>query len=378
MPRSLLLAALLLVPAALPAQQDWTVTGRVTSSATSAPIALAEVRTLDGKRSAFTDAAGRYTLRNVPSGPLTLRVRQVGFKFRDIPVTLPADAAVKVRTVDVALEPVAFVLPELVTKSACEQGGFLLTQDERLRSIFEQVREASVRFTSLVKAYPAVVTAQRPTWRYTSRLRQLISDQSIPDSLEGAAYRRGGILKRTGNGGWSAPIPDLGSLASDEFDRNHCFSYDGTEDAPAGKLIRVRFEPLVGIGSPDWEGVIFIDATTAMPRRMEWRLTKLDPKREPTRLEVVTIFSELYPSLIISDSSEARFWYAPENREAMGNDPDRIQAVIARGLTFLKDEPDVAPLPRGRQLLGPLWRPKKKPPAAAPVADTSAAATVQP
>ncbi|MGQ0639511.1 MAG: TonB-dependent receptor plug domain-containing protein [Gemmatimonadaceae bacterium] len=104
----LLVAAFLLVPAALLAQ-DRRVTGVVTRQGAGAPLQDAEVSVLSPARglTARTGADGRYTI-NVPAGAVRLQVRMLG--FRRVEFTLPADQ----NTADFALAQDVFKLSEVV------------------------------------------------------------------------------------------------------------------------------------------------------------------------------------------------------------------------------------------------------------------------
>jgi len=96
----------LLVPLALPvAAQDsarapaattpaYQVTGTVKDSA-GAPVPEAEVTVIEGatlRRPVATDAQGRFELRDVPAGRLTVRVRRLGYQPRTVDVLLGATA----------------------------------------------------------------------------------------------------------------------------------------------------------------------------------------------------------------------------------------------------------------------------------------------
>jgi TonB-linked SusC/RagA family outer membrane protein len=101
------LAAVLFLPVAL-AAQDRQVSGRVTQSTTSQPIANASVSIVGSTRaSERTGAEGRFTI-SVPAGEVRLSIRALGHTPREIVV--PAGST----TADVALVPDAFRLGEVV------------------------------------------------------------------------------------------------------------------------------------------------------------------------------------------------------------------------------------------------------------------------
>jgi hypothetical protein len=115
---AVLLTPGLLHAQALPAPGGATgaITGRVTEAVTEAPIANATVRVVGQELGTQTDAGGRFTLRGVRTGIVTLDVRRLGYApvtKGDIAVSpaKPAEVLVVLRPIDVQLEAVT-VRPE--------------------------------------------------------------------------------------------------------------------------------------------------------------------------------------------------------------------------------------------------------------------------
>lgn len=72
----------------LTAVQQGTITGRVTEAETQRPLAGAQVSIVGTDRRTATDAAGEYSLGNVPAGPVTLRATRVGHAAAERAVTV--------------------------------------------------------------------------------------------------------------------------------------------------------------------------------------------------------------------------------------------------------------------------------------------------
>jgi TonB-dependent starch-binding outer membrane protein SusC len=89
------------------AAQQRLVTGKVVSSATSAPVAGASVTVVGTPIGAVTNDQGQFTL-SAPVGPITLLIRGVGFRSRQMPVAPDAS------TVTVNLEQDVFNLEAVV------------------------------------------------------------------------------------------------------------------------------------------------------------------------------------------------------------------------------------------------------------------------
>lgn len=92
------------------------ITGRVLEAVTEAPVSGATIRVLGQEVAVQSDAAGRFTLRGVRVGIVTVEVRRLGFapvQRGDIVVSpaKPAEVTITLRAVDVQLEAVT-VRPE--------------------------------------------------------------------------------------------------------------------------------------------------------------------------------------------------------------------------------------------------------------------------
>jgi hypothetical protein len=93
-----------------------TLSGRVVEAVTEAPVAGASIRVVGREVAAQSDAAGRFTLRGVPVGIVSVEVRRLGFApviRGDIAVSpaKPAEVTVVLRPIDVQLDVVT-VRPE--------------------------------------------------------------------------------------------------------------------------------------------------------------------------------------------------------------------------------------------------------------------------
>jgi TonB-dependent SusC/RagA subfamily outer membrane receptor len=93
------------------ARRAGTISGTVTDALTRRPVAAAQVALASGGLGAVTADDGTYTIRAVPAGPATLRVRRIGFAPVDRPVTV-VDG--QTATVDFALAEQTRTLSEVV------------------------------------------------------------------------------------------------------------------------------------------------------------------------------------------------------------------------------------------------------------------------
>jgi TonB-linked SusC/RagA family outer membrane protein len=96
---------------ALAAQSTASVTGRVVDSTSAQPVAGARVGVVGTSIGSLTDRDGRYLLRGVPAGTVTLRAQRIGFAPHDQTVTVTEGATA---TVDFVLTAAATVLSDVV------------------------------------------------------------------------------------------------------------------------------------------------------------------------------------------------------------------------------------------------------------------------
>ena len=108
--------ALVLPVGALHAQT--TLTGRVTEVAGGAGLASAQVTIVGTTLGAVTNAEGRFTLRGVPTGAITVRAARIGYAEAKKSITITANAPA---TVDLALDKVAVNLTPVVTTATGDQ-----------------------------------------------------------------------------------------------------------------------------------------------------------------------------------------------------------------------------------------------------------------
>jgi hypothetical protein len=107
----LFLALLLAVPAGLSAQTEGELRGKVRSEADGLPLPAAiEISGGGVARSVGSNAAGAYTLRNVPAGRWTVRARHLGYAPFELEVIVPVGRALEL---DIMLKPDPVVLEPL-------------------------------------------------------------------------------------------------------------------------------------------------------------------------------------------------------------------------------------------------------------------------
>jgi len=164
----LLLAAVALPTAAVHAQG--TITGRVTGGGGEA-LADARVMGVSSTLAARTNADGKYTLTNVPAGPIELRVLRVGYREQKKMVTVTSGQSV---TLDFLLAPAVVQLEDVVTTATGEQrrveiGNAVTTLGDVTKKVETQpvtnVGDLLVAKAPGVIVLPGVMTGAAPTIR---------------------------------------------------------------------------------------------------------------------------------------------------------------------------------------------------------------------
>lgn len=109
---------LLVLPAALAAQERGTVTGLVVEQNTRRPLPSVQVRVAGTQLGTMTTQEGRFTIPNVPAGERTIRVQSLGFAASEVVVQVtPGGTA----TANLELRPTAITLEAVVVSAVTGQ-----------------------------------------------------------------------------------------------------------------------------------------------------------------------------------------------------------------------------------------------------------------
>jgi hypothetical protein len=316
---------------------------RVVEGLTRRPLVNAEVIDLAWGHHRFADAHGEARLDWPNAGILRLRVRQLGFQFVERTLTRAQDAMGDVDTVTVALDRVAYTLPELVTRDAARCSTDAEPEAKMLSvAVLEQLRAGAERYEAFRREYPFRVEQERRTVRYAldGKPQQVRQDREHANSDRwGDPYRAGRLIERAPFGGFSIPILFLSALADPGFWEHHCFVARGIESLADARVVRLEFSPAGNVQSADWEGAALVDSATSLLRRVEFRLTRLEERDPLRRLEGFTTFSSPSPLIVVPDSTAAIWWRRGPTDDGQWGWPDVLQVVHVRELRFRKHKP---------------------------------------
>jgi hypothetical protein len=286
----------------------FTLAGRVVAEASGNPLPYSTVIIDPGAREKFTDEGGVFKYYDVPAGTYRVRIRQLGYIPVDTTVQFPPDgrqpvfALVRIPTalaqVQVSAPPRRCIVPD-------EQG---FVDDEELTTVLGEARKNADRERLLRKLYPFEYRlAQRHDTYDTQAETHLVKYDTMTYRSDDAwGYKKGKIVSADKSKIFGdvrvMRLPTLGDLADKRFLTAHCFKYSGVEQQGSNAVHRIDFQPLPNIIAPDVEGSLFLDSTSYIIRKAEFRLTRGGSiKPAVLRMEVITTYREILPNVALFD-----------------------------------------------------------------------------
>ena len=275
----LLICAALFVPHRAQAQ---TVSGTVVDEAGGAPVRGALVSLLDsaGKRvgSTLTNAQGAFALRAPAAGEFRVRAERVGMSTASSgPLPLAAGEA---RVLRLATRSTAVMLEGLSVQAADRGCVVSPSRGARTAALWEEARKALdvAEFTRAQKA--SVYSIRR--YRRTLDPERLTVREATEDSTTGRStspfmalpaenLASGGYVRTQGDDTYFYP-PDAAVLLSETFLSQHCFRVRQGRGENAAQ-VGLEFEPVQGRSLPDVRGVLWLDASSAELRTLEYTFT---------------------------------------------------------------------------------------------------------
>jgi hypothetical protein len=282
--------------------------GTVQDSVTGQPVGYALVTLVEKDERSFATEAGKFSFSGLSPGRFTLRITQIGYRSRSVPLVVATgpdgSGALVVMLVQ---QPVH--LPEVVTRSdECPASNEGDGSGESGTILDEAFRNAE-RMLAVQRAYPYRsrfhhVTAVLDEKRVTQRR---LVDTIEYKSQENPGYVRGKVLVMRASAEFGraglrehANYFQASDLARPEFRQNHCFWYVGPDSVRGFPAYRIEFRPRSTIRSTDWAGVFQIDSATMHLLRSEAWLVNL-PKTgsvfEAARCSA--LYTQLVPTLVL-------------------------------------------------------------------------------
>jgi len=183
--KSLVAAALLVLPAILTAQENTTtvIMGRVTVRG-GGPLPYASV-TINGKNPQFTDSLGRFQVEGIAAGNVVLRAKRIGYS--------PVEQTARIQRGDTArvmlqLTRLAIQLPpvETVAHLCTNPGAPGRDADSGLVQLYQQLQQNAETFRLLSLVHPYVYATQR---QFVTTLHDSVIDRPPLEELAGTSAR---------------------------------------------------------------------------------------------------------------------------------------------------------------------------------------------
>jgi hypothetical protein len=330
------LSLLIVALASAVAQQPGPALVVVVDAADQRPIPNAEVVELSSTTHRFTNDKGEVRIEWPGSGPLRLRVRQLGFR----PIERTVGAAED--TIRIALIRFAYQLPAVVSNAGrpCDPARDSLSAS-RTALALEQLRLGAEQYESFRRTYPFRLRLQRQTIQIgADTTRTSLTNIERTDSRTwGDNYEPGQIVRSDRRGHFSVAIFFVSTLADQDFWDRHCFSVVGFEGQPGRRALRLAFFPADSGHGAEWDGSALIDSATSILIRVEFRLAGLRPNEVPQRFEGYTTFASPSPFIAIPDSTVAMWWRRPPPDTSNWGLPEVVQLLRVMELNWLGRKP---------------------------------------
>lgn len=309
---------------------------RVHDSLSSAPLPNAEVTAIG--RKTLTGPKGQVRIAWPADGVITLRVRQLGFRYAERTVRRGTSPTVTEDTLTIAMQRAAFALPQVtsVAYARCREKG-ADTPTPLSQSAMELLRFGAEQYGTFRRRYPFSLLLEQTTEPFDSdpyHHAKRDSTEDIASSEEwGDRYYPGRVLQPTGNQTYFVPLLFVSALADSAFWDRHCFVARGVENRDGRRVIRLDFSPARGINDTDWEGAVLIDSAASVLARVEFRLTNLPRNSGLRQFEGYTVFTTPSPYIARPDSTVSR-WVSSGAPSGWSQ-----QALVIRDVRYTKETP---------------------------------------
>jgi hypothetical protein len=327
--------------------QSGTVVGRIHVAGTELAVGYAIVSITPGDRELFTDADGRFVVRDVAPGPVRINARRVGFAPVDTTIQVARGDTSRV-AIGLALITIRLPAVHSLAKSCAHPGGSDAQIGIELAALFDQVKENAARNRLLSRSYPFELEVERRISRPEPLLEARFvaydtvhrsSDREwryAPGKMLGTREYASGVFA----GKWSTiTLPELADFADERFLVNHCFDFGGVDVVNGDSLIRIDFSPAPAVHDPDVAGTMFLDPATYQLRITDIALVNLNRqlRGQISGQSVRANFREVIPGVPVLDAVSSVV-YPKDDPKAPALEPSTERHRIL-SVKFLRGKP---------------------------------------
>jgi hypothetical protein len=323
-------------PSAVRAQGSTMLLLRVRDSLSGAPLPNAEVTAIG--RKTLTGPKGQVRITWPADGVITLRVRQLGFRYVERTVRRGTSPTATEDTLTITMQRAAFALPQVtsVARTRCRDRG-ADSPSPLSQSAMELLRFGAEQYGTFRSRYPFNLLLEQTTELfdpdpYHHAKRDSTEDIASSDEW-GDRYYPGRVLQPTGNQTYFVPLLFVSALADSAFWDRHCFVARGVENRDGRRVIRLDFSPARGIDDAEWEGTVSIDSAASVLARVDFRLTNLPRNSWLRQFEGYTVFTTPSPYIARPDSTVSR-WLSNGSPTGWSQ-----QTLVIRDVRYTKETP---------------------------------------
>jgi hypothetical protein len=319
------------------AQGPTTLLVRVHDSLSGAPLPNAEVTAIG--RKTLTGPKGQVHIVWPAEGVITLRVRQLGFRYVERTVRRGTSPNATEDTLTIAMQRAAFALPQVTSVAyvRCRDQDANAPPTPLSQSAMELLRFGAEQYGTFRSRYPFELLLEQRTELfdpnpYHGPKRDSTEDVASSDEW-GDRYFPGRVLQPTGDQTYFVPLLFVSALADSAFWDRHCFVARGVEKRDGRRVIRLDFSPARGIDDAEWEGVAWIDSTANVLTRIDFHLTNLRHDDWLRRFEGYTVFTMPSPYIARPDSTVVK-WLQSGPRAGWSH-----ESLVIRDVRYKKETP---------------------------------------
>jgi len=321
--------------------------GVVVEKETGQPLEHAMVTLEPVGRQTFTDDLGRFTLAAVPPGRHRLRAAHLGYAPVDLTITVGADSTRPAIRVELARLSLRRGAVRVTAAAKCLAPGPPDPREQPdFATVFGQLALNAEQSRLVSDSFPYAYRLQRVVRqvRGDSIVDVLSIDTLFVQTDQGRwRYRPGTVVTGSSFSASRAMyLPTLEDFASSEFERNHCFSFGGRDDAGDHALVRIDFRAADRIHAPDVNGSFWLDANSYQIRRAELSLSRMPAgSSKLAEVRVTTVFNEIQPGILAFSDVHAVRMFVP-TRSAL--DPVRaVEDQVLLDFSWIRAVPGTKP-----------------------------------
>jgi hypothetical protein len=310
---------------------------RVRDSLSGAPLPNAEVSAIGQK--SLTGPKGQVRIVWPAEGVLTVRVRQLGFRYEQRTVQRSTSPAATEDTLTIMMQRAAFALPQVtsVAHTRCNDRDADAPPTPLSQSAMELLRFGAEQYGTFRGRYPFELLLEQTTELFDPdpyhHAKRDSTEETASSDQWGDRYFPGHVLQPTGSQTYFVPLLFVSALADSAFWERHCFVARGVEEHDGRRVIRLEFSPARGITDTEWEGAVWIDSVASVLARVEFHLTNLPRGGGLRRFEGYTVFTTPSPYIARPDSTVSR-WLSSGTPSGWST-----QALVIRDVRYTKEAP---------------------------------------